>query len=648
MKGTRMVVLLGIVGLFVAALVFERDPTPPTAPLGVDLGRVVPTVPGSDALASTWFCAAGSASGPEGPAEQVLIISNDGDSPVEADLTVHTDTGEQVSHEVELGALSRTQVRVSDIVTAAWASVVVEAPGGGIAVDHLVSGPTGRAMGPCSSSVAPTWYLPVGTTSLGVQNRLAVFNPFAADAVVDITFETETDRRTPPEYEGLVIPAGHVRVLSIDEVVTVREQVATQVVARTGLVVAEQLEMVGDESDKPSATTILLGAPATAHTWHLPAGRPVGEDVGGRIVVFNPGDRDAEVDVQVLLDEPESHEPVEPFELTVFAGQFAEVDLGEAERMPEGVAWSAFVASRNDVAVVAASSTTAGGEAQPRGATNTLGSPVMAKEWRVPYGGAGGGGLAAVEVVNPTSEPRTVRLEAVASGAVASGEGDGAVVPPGGRIRLTAAGPVQDAGDSGEGGDDGEDGGDASGEDASGEDASGEDERDEDGEGTGEAEGSGDGGGAAEEAEGPEPGSTSWRVIADGGVVVARTSTFVDGAGFASAPALAVAGSLALAPAPSVDLTVDPSVALEGIVPEDGTDDTATDDPAVTDDTTAPESGDDGVTGDDGSDTTEATDPNGGDDGSTDAGGGGTAGGDGAGTGGADGGAGQPEGGGGG
>lgn len=539
MRVTRIVVLLALPALFAAALAFEREPAPPTAPTRAAVERWAPVVPAGDASSSTWFCAAGTARGAEGEAEQFVVVTNDGDAGLDATLTAYADDGEQATRTVPVAARSRAQVRVSDLVVADWAAVVVEAPAGRVGVDHVVSGPTGRSAGPCASSASSTWYLPAGTTVLGASHRLALFNPFAADAVVDIAFETETDRRTPPEYQGLVVPAGRVSVLDVSAVVTVREQLATQVVARSGLVVAEQLELVAADSELPTSSALTLGAPVSAGTWHLPAGPPLGGEVRSRVVVFNPAEEPAEVDVQVVLDDPDAHPFVEPFELTVRPGQYAEVDLGADGRVPEGVGWSAFATSRNDVAVVAGSVVEAGGEADPRGRSVVLGSPLTAHEWLVPYGGQAEGSAAALAVVNPSADQeRRVRVEAVAAGSAEPVAGlDDVVVPAGGRVLL-------------------------------------------------------------EPAELDDPGSTSLRVVADGPVAVARTQAFADDDGVATAPALALAGTVAPAVPPALEATTDPSVALEGIVPDDTgppVDDTGPPVDDTTPPTEAPPTSDDGA-----------------------------------------------------
>src|SRR5205085_3418026 len=63
-RAFRIPALVVIVGLLVAAIVFERNvhPTPPAATSG-ELAHVMPVASAADALSTTWFCAGGTARG---------------------------------------------------------------------------------------------------------------------------------------------------------------------------------------------------------------------------------------------------------------------------------------------------------------------------------------------------------------------------------------------------------------------------------------------------------------------------------------------------------------------------------------------------------------------------------------------------------
>jgi hypothetical protein len=434
---------------------------------------LVPSAPGSDAIGSTWYCAAGTAEGSdESVAEQTLHVQNAGDQPVTGRITAFPSEGSPTSIEIEVAGLSRSEVEVGELVEAPFASALVEVESGDVAVQHEVSGPGGRALGSCASAPSAQWFFANGTTQAGTRLLLALFNPFPSDAVVDISFETDDGTRTPQDYQGLVVPAEQVTVLEVSEVVTLRNELATTVVVRSGRVVAEQLQIseggedpateepdpdgngepddgdpegedpdgdgTGDTGSRrvpfPPGLALTLGAPLPSEMWFFPDG------VGAtgyeeRFVVFNPTDQPAEVELHVLVDDPEVNVAAEPFELTVGGRRFGVVETFADGRVPEGVAHAAVVRSLNGVPVVAERVVLGGDEAVQPGVGYTVGAPVAAGQWLVPVASVDGASAAAIIVFNPSAtDLATVSLRALDEG---RGGGIGAVdeiaIPPGGR-----------------------------------------------------------------------------------------------------------------------------------------------------------------------------------------------------------------------
>lgn len=510
MKANRLLIVLLVPAFIAGAILAERTSDAPAPPASTaTLTRAMPTVAAPGARSSTWFCAAGTASGADGAAEQLVVLENAGAEPRQAVLTAYGDAGEVGTQVVDLPAHARTQVPAASLVTAAWAGVLVEVDGGEVAVQHVLSGPTGRATGPCASSASPTWFLPTGTTVLGVTHQLVLFNPYPDEAVVDLRFETDQDTRTPPELQGLVVPGRSVKAVDVSAVVTVREQLATEVRARTGLVVAEQVALYGDDADLPGGMALLLGAPAAAGTWQLPAGPSVAEGRSIAVVVYNPSETPAEVDVQVVIDDQEINGVVEPFELTVRGQQYEIVDLRQDERVPAGVGWTGYAQSRNGVDVVVARVLRADGTAGPSGEVTTLGAPLMASRWEVPLASVSGGGSATVVVTNPTAADVTVSATSLADGTSSPVATATDVVVPAGRRQVLDLAAL---------------------------------------------------------AEGP-PGSL--RVDATGPVVVEASLIWPEGRGLSSWVALPVDGTLAVLPAAVADATTSPTVVLDGVIPDD-------------------------------------------------------------------------------
>jgi len=445
-KTRRLVALVVLAVLAVGVVAVGRFATADTPEPTEPLGRLTPTAAAADAPAQTWFCAAGSAEGSGGVAEQTAAITNTTDTPRTATVTALTDAGATATSTVVLPPQSRTPVRSSDLVTAAWASLLVEVDGGGVAVDHNLSGPFGTTGGPCASASSASWYFPATTTLFGVRSLVALFNPYAERAVLDIVAETDEGVREPGEYAGLVVEPRSVRVVDIAEVITVRDQLSLTITARAGLVVAEQLQVATDEAELPTSLAVTLGAPTPQPAWYFPLGAPVGDGVTQRFVVFNPTDTPAEVDVQLLVSDPDAGF-IEPFAVSVRAGQYTVVDLADDERVPTDVPLGAYVETRNDVPVVAARVVQSTGDAEGAvaagvrgpGRSVSVGVPLVATGWVVPVGATTTAG-ARLGITNLGLRDAEVEVTLLRNG-TATPLDDGSVsVPAGRRVEVDLGG----------------------------------------------------------------------------------------------------------------------------------------------------------------------------------------------------------------
>jgi hypothetical protein len=168
---------------------------------------------------------------------------------------------------------------------------------------------------------------------------------------------------------------------------------------------------------------------------------PTGETGPGlteQVVVFNPTDDVAEVEVEVRLDDPETNGTPEPFELTVAPHRYAIVNLHQEERVVAGVGHSSFVRSLNGVPIVAERAVAATEGAARRGVSTTLGAPLAAPVWYFPGGGTSAERDEFLTVLNESlDEPVTFRVVALANGQLLSIEGlQDVEVAPGGRVAI--------------------------------------------------------------------------------------------------------------------------------------------------------------------------------------------------------------------
>ena len=506
MRAFRFPALLVVLALLVGAVLVERREAEPTqvATAPTDLSRLAPVASAPDARSSTFYCAGGTARGSTDPigspaedpagteegategttppgstpavsptevvvpvvAEHTVTIANLSDREQQATVTAVPSEGDPVVETTTVPARTRATIVVSDLVTAPFAAALVETDGGSVAVEHQVEGPTGRSVAPCASSASDSWYFPAGTTRLGTRHLYSVFNPFPQQAVVDFSFMVEEEggrqaTRESDRLEGIVVPPTSVVTVDITDIITVRNQVATTVATRSGLgrVVVDQLQVSDGRSEWPENLALTLGAPAPATTWLFADNRPLGEGVTTTFVAFNPGTTDAELEIYVEVDAQAVGSVIEPFVVTVRAGQYAVVPIGDDTRIPEGIGAFVVAVSRNEVPIVVERVMRQAEPLDPDGAAFTMGMPVLASDWLVPVGGIEGQESMQVSIANPSvSETVTLTVEAVGDGDAAPlDDFDQVSLAPGARtvvdlsdaqgaavlmLRITSSGPV--------------------------------------------------------------------------------------------------------------------------------------------------------------------------------------------------------------
>jgi hypothetical protein len=304
---------------------------------------------------------------------------------------------------VRVGAHARQTIRVSDVLRAAWASALVELSGGEVTVGQVFAGPSGRAVSACASAPAPDWYFPAGSSRNGARNLLALFNPFPGDATVDLTFDTEDGARTPQQFQGLVLRGGRVTVVDVGAVVTLREHVATTVRARSGRVVAQQIQSADGREGGQEGLTVTLGATITSDLWTFAVATPPESDAHEVVSVINPGEDDAVVEVQVQIDDASQIGSVEPYRLSVPAGRSATVDLMADARIPRSAGRWIILRSIEGPEVVAERSIAAKRAADTGGLAFTMGVPIGATDWLATFGDPTWAATSVLAVANPSA-----------------------------------------------------------------------------------------------------------------------------------------------------------------------------------------------------------------------------------------------------
>lgn len=254
---------------------------------------------------SSWYCP-----GAPGPAAHAgtteLLLLNAATKTVRVGVVVVDAQGSERQRTLELGPHAETRLVPAQVVDGAWLAARILVAGGAVSATELVEGRIGRSVTPCASEVASRWYFASGSTREGSRLRVTLFNPTPNLSVVDLSFVTASGLTTPASFQGLVVAPWTLRVLTVGAYVQNQASIATVVAARSGAVVAGELQLFGP--DGAGGVAFELGAPATSTLSDLPA---VEDATGGssELVVFNPSARSEHVDVAVRLPSG----PVQPF-----------------------------------------------------------------------------------------------------------------------------------------------------------------------------------------------------------------------------------------------------------------------------------------------------------------------------------------------
>jgi hypothetical protein len=445
----RWLPFAALLALVVGAVMVSSE-EPPAAPpprASVLDGSRLPSVSADDAIATSWYCAGGTATG-DGIAELSLVLANDAPRGASAEITFMGSAGKRAATEVDVPAHGRARLRASELIDTTWVGAVVEVRGGRVGVDREVSGPLGFDSSPCSRVAGDHWYVASGSTVRGAKEYLSVFNPFPDTASVNITFATDRGRRTPRSLRALTIPGRSVRVVEVGTVITNRSEIAATVVTRSGRVVVDRIQTYdgqgeaigsGEGANPPEGLVSTAASPVRAPRWIFPAVR-VTPGVATQIAVYNPGSQTAEVDVALTYQEPKRNPEVEPVALTIRPREEVVVDLDEfAELLPDVDAWID-VRSLDGVPVVAERLSFFGEPASRTGASAPLGSPIAATEWMVTQGGATRSRSATVQVVNPGDTSTRVTVITLDDGDRGVLESASVVIPAGDRRSLDLEG----------------------------------------------------------------------------------------------------------------------------------------------------------------------------------------------------------------
>ena len=184
---------------------------------------------------------------------------------------------------------SNTAARVENPRQVGASSALVEFSGTGGVVGVVAAGEGLLAGDLCSGTISGSWHLPGGSTLEGESLVLRLFNPFTADARVDLWAFSELGIEAGEALEGLTVPARRTRVVALEELLPRRESLSIVVRPVIGSVIPVMV------LDTGSDIAVWPGV-AAGDGWEFPVAGAVG--FGSDMVLTN----EASIPVNFLIE----------------------------------------------------------------------------------------------------------------------------------------------------------------------------------------------------------------------------------------------------------------------------------------------------------------------------------------------------------
>lgn len=368
-----------------------------------------PSIPPASAISSAWFCAEGT-SNTGGRADETVIVANLGRHRLRASVEVLTGSDQPAATRVlELPAFGQQRVAVSSMLGTADPGVVVEAIGGQAVVEHELRRGSTTTVGPCARQAAGNWYFSAGTTTLGSEDWLALFNPFPDDAIVDVTFLTQDGLQAPQQAQAIVVPRRSRLSVPLHTLEPEQGQLGVHVHARIGRIVAEESQF-SDGSNGPAGLATALGSTAAAPSWQFPTG-VADAGVAASLQLANFTGSPTKATVSITLDNNAALPNT-----AVLVPSLGVASVNPITGVPPGTGFAISVRAPRRAPVVAELVQAWAAPAPTPGIAMTFGATTAAKRWAFATGRLDSSGDAQVAARDVSGRPVSVELLAFTAG----------------------------------------------------------------------------------------------------------------------------------------------------------------------------------------------------------------------------------------
>jgi hypothetical protein len=336
-----------------------------------------------DAESSAWYCTGQSTAG--GAAPGSLVLTNTTARAVTATVTAVSDTGATGHTAVAVPPSGVVSPSLPALPSGSWEAESVVTSGGGVAVTQSVSNSLGWSQAPCQSTTSADWYFASGSTAAANELYVSLLNPTSTPVVVDLSFVTPSGVVHPINYQGIVLPPGQVAVESVSAEVQQVSNFSTVVTARTGRVVASEVQEIVGPGETSGGFSLVPGVSAPQAHWAIPQAQEV-PGASSQIDVFNPGLSTETVAVRVRLPSG----PLAPLTDKILPGTTWVLNTSAQTRIPDNQTYATTIDATGGSGVVVDRSVGLPNSATPPpqagvvAAVGGLSAASPSEEWVVP------------------------------------------------------------------------------------------------------------------------------------------------------------------------------------------------------------------------------------------------------------------------
>src|SRR5687767_226372 len=117
----------------------------------------------------------------------------------------------------------------------------------------------------CSDRASLHWFFAAGASTLGVDERLMIYNPFPDEAVVRVTFLTENGEERKGNLADVPVPSKSSTEIRVNQFIRLERTLGVRIDTKRGRVVAWRM-LFDDPDGGPTGVQMSLGAAATSDT----------------------------------------------------------------------------------------------------------------------------------------------------------------------------------------------------------------------------------------------------------------------------------------------------------------------------------------------------------------------------------------------